>query len=285
MYHYIISIALLIVLAGCSAHEPQQKEVSPAAQVTILLDLSDRLIAHPDQVDRDITLIRGIYEGFRLMVKKERYINTRHRFQILIAHQKEGGIPKLDFEDRLQLDLNKVKTQRVALKKFGEQMEGTLAELYEQASQGVQPSDYQGADLWRFFQDDWKLSVNRKRFQQHYLFILTDGYLDFEEQGNRMQKGKRYTHARFLKQLRRPGWKEKMERQDYGFLLPEGCDLSGLHVALLEVDPRPGFQQESLLLHAVWRKWLGEMHADDSHIVSRQSLKVMQQEIEGMLME
>ena len=104
------------------------------------------------------------------------------------------------------------------------------------------------------------------------LFVISDGYFDFEE-GNRFKKeGNRYTSSVFIKNLReKSDWKKEMEEKDYG-LIPVNKYFNHLKVCVLEVNPKNDNLNETDILKYMWSKWLEEMKIIDFEVNRKSSL-------------
>ena len=93
------------------------------------------------------------------------------------------------------------------------------------------------------------------------LVILTDSYLDFEDNPNVVTKKHRSTSTDFTRYLSRTSdWKTTMEQGDWG-LLPANVKLSNVCVSVVETSPKSLDLDEAPILQEVWRKWLNEMQA------------------------
>lgn len=144
----------------------------------ILLDLSDRLIVQPGQPERDKQIIQQIYTLFEEKVKKELYIKSRDEIKVVIAPQLGSGMKRDVFEDRLYVNMENVKN---FYRKKGEAQRkkdffANLDTLYKEAVFSHVPTDYYGADIWKYFYEDLKVDYSRDTLTENYLFILTDGY-------------------------------------------------------------------------------------------------------------
>ena len=98
----------------------------------------------------------------------------------------------------------------------------------------------------------------------NYLFIITDGYLYFENYKENIKQTNRRPDMQFLSELRNKNWEEKFDKEDWG-LIPLNKQFPNLKVCVLEIAPND-FWNEFDLLKKVWSKWLTEMGIDRNNI-------------------
>jgi hypothetical protein len=171
----------LIVFAfgACKLPAPEKKSATRVKNnFIVLLDLSDRLIVQPDQPSRDKQIIKSLYSLFEEKVKKDLYIKSRDEIKVVIAPQVGSGMKRDVFEDRLYVNMQSL--NNVVRKSQEEQRKenffANLDTLYRRAVFSRKPTDYNGADIWKYFHEDLKQDYSRDTLTKNYLFILTDGY-------------------------------------------------------------------------------------------------------------
>lgn len=169
----------LLAMTACKMPPPEKKS-GPRIKhnFIVLLDLSDRLIVQQNQPDRDKQIIKNLYSIFEENVKKNLYIKSRDEIRVVIAPQLSSGVKRDEFEDRLYVNmanLNNVvrKAQEDQRRK---KFYANLDTLYRKAVFSRRPTDYNGADIWKYFHEDLKNDYSRDSLTRNYLFILTDGY-------------------------------------------------------------------------------------------------------------
>lgn len=173
--HQFISILLCsLILTSCDKckeikGEINEKKVEKQFNYTIILDLSDRIIAE-DQINRDTLLIAKIIESFENDLENG-------KLQIAIATQKEAIITEPDrkiFEASMFIDESK-SIEECANKKS--KLFETLKEVYLKAKFSDKKEDYKGADIFQAF-DDLRLKeeANEKISTTNFIFVITDGY-------------------------------------------------------------------------------------------------------------
>lgn len=257
---FIILIITSFVFASCnSEHEYVQKEPVKPQNYIVLLDLSDRLLS-PNQFEQDIDLIFSVFKKFEENVRRNLVINSKDKFRVVIAPQKGIKYDKFKYEGQLYLDMNiiPVNEKVSGLEAFRAEMKAALNNLYPEAVQGENPSDYQGCDIWKYFNEQLASDIEIKA--ENYLVVLTDGYFDFESYSKKKQIENRYSSTRFFQFLRtKADWKGLAEDKDYG-LIPVDKDFDHLRVCIMEITPKYENLDEADMLIYTWSKWLKEMN-------------------------
>src|SRR5258708_24076892 len=170
---------LIPALVSVKLPSPKKKNVPSMKQnYIVLLDLSDRLIVQQNQPERDKQIIKSLYGLFEEKVRKDLYIKSRDEIKVVIAPQAGSRVKRDVFEDRLYINMQNL--NNVARKAQEDQRRtkffANLDTLYRRAVFSRRPTDYNGADIWKYFHEDLKNDYSRDSLTKNYLFILTDGY-------------------------------------------------------------------------------------------------------------
>lgn len=178
MKNLTIIFAVMVIAASCSPPPPKDKSITEKHNYIVLLDLSDRLIVQKDQPNRDKELLNYIYSQFEERVKKNLYIRSRDEIKVVIAPQKGSGLYRSEFEDKMYVNMDNIPS---VLKRSKEEERrtrflGAVDTLYQKAVFSKRPSDYYGADIWKYFYEDLKTDYSNDSLTKNYLFIFTDGY-------------------------------------------------------------------------------------------------------------
>lgn len=250
----------LLSACNATASDPELPATPPLrTHYLILLDLSDRLL-QPGQSDRDKTILLALKERFIRECKEKTILLSEDRFSIRIASQKHNalGLEEAWFEDSLSLDLSTLDetSRRSALDQFSRNFEDRLNKLYHKATTFSDQKMYQGADLWGYFRDELAMDISQDSNTR--MFLLTDGYLDFENPAGRKQGNRRYTDSGFLRQYRRQNWEQDWENRDEGILSIAIPHSERITLQLLELNPKQDWQDEYPLLCRMWTKWMQE---------------------------
>lgn len=284
----LLCIALLFI--SCGGNAPIDKEPIQR-NVIVLLDLSDRIILNPNQINSDKQTILAILESYISSIKDtiiafDKDFNLiKDKFTIRIADQKATNFNKTSYENDFQFDFGNNKSDNVKyiLQDFQSNLSTKLDELYSVASKSKNPRDYQGADIWKFMNEDLEHLLTSTPNSKNYLFILTDGYLYFENYSGKVSNSNRRTDMKFMNDLRGNNWETKFDTEDYG-LIPLNKKFRNLKVAVLEVNPKD-YWNEYELLKRVWNKWLNEMDIQDNDILvlKSENLQVLKNKVGNFL--
>ncbi|HZY79296.1 MAG TPA: hypothetical protein VFE50_07230 [Cyclobacteriaceae bacterium] len=212
-------------------------------------------------------IITSIFSAFKSAVKKNMYIRSSDQFNIIVAPQKnENQRDIIQMENQLQINLKSFTTgqKKKQFDLFEQGLTSRVKTLYNFAVRGKKTSsDYFGADIWKFFNDDLQDIIVPGAV--NHLFIITDGYIYFEDYGKTQHTKNRHSSCKFMSELREPDWEEKFDREDYG-IIPTSGSYPNLDVMILEIDPEPEFPDEYSMLTKIWKKWLWEMKIKKVHI-------------------
>ncbi len=289
-------IFLLSFLAvSCNEFQQAVKEAKneipppPKDNYIILLDLSDRILTNnQQQVSKDLTVIRNLYGLFKSNLNKKDpshlYYALNDKLKILIAPQKttpgklyeQSGLLRVDLSS--ELPEKKSKLVRESEKTFN----SILPDVYKQALVSKHSSGYTGADIWKYFNED--LSDDLEKDAQNTLFILTDGYMDFEKTEDRPTLNKRYSScAQIINTLKSyPDWNVRFDKEDYG-LMPVVKKFPKLKVVLLQINPNQEWPGEYPLLTKIWTKWFKEMNVDTFSYIKNDNIGEVRESMEKFM--
>ncbi len=240
------------------------KKQKIATQYIVLLDLSDR-ISQDGQIETDKTIIKNLFQNFKKDVFKHLIMNSKDRFQICIAPQKYLGFDKNLESDELTIDLSNFKSAE-KLKKLTsyENLLGSkMDSLYDKAYKGKNPKNYQGSNIWQYFNEELPDVTNEKYLTK--LIVLTDGYFDFEKGNAEIKNDKGSTTTSFISKLRRhENWKEVMKKENY-CILPINQSFKNLKICVTEIRSKEESNlNETEMLKYIWAQWLNSSLIDSN---------------------
>jgi len=159
----------------------------------------------------------------------------------------------------LDMGTTPMATKRQRIDALRAELPRQLTALYADALAGRRkPRDFAGCDIWQYVND--QLPTDLDAAYDNKLIILTDGYLDFENNPRALRDGKRATDSRMLDRLRHDqNWRQSLAKPTEG-LIPVKKPLPNLTVCVAEVHPKFDNLNETDLLIELWNKWLHEMH-------------------------
>jgi hypothetical protein len=251
---YLLSLICISVhFYACNDGKAEQnKQVSTSKKYIILIDLSDRLL-QPIQPAKDIAVFNGVFDAFLRAVEDNMIIRSNDKFITRILFQKNSSLDFETYSDSLSLDLSNYKLgeKKEQLKRFKNQYVGILHRLYAKAQLGNDSKSFEGVDIWKYFNEQMKTDIEASCTNS--VVVLTDGYFDFNDMGQKHQLGNYYTTTGFLSKLKNQTWKS--EAQKTGLIpvkLPKNvkwvvCGISSKH-------PEDQLMNEKLSFF--WQKWL-----------------------------
>lgn len=246
----ILPLILVMLPAGCRLPAPEKKETAVRVKhnYIILLDLSDRLIVQDRQPQRDQQIVHELYQVFEDRVRQNLYIKSRDEIKVVIAPQLGAGLNRNLFEDRLYVNMENIPNvyRRVREEERRAQFFAHLDTLYRQAVFSSDPSDYHGADIWKYFYEDLKMDFVNDANTENYLFILTDGY--------------------------------PIVGKNRSKLLDVKHQFPGLRIVLLEASPREKDMEWDRIM-AVWQEWFDGMDIESYTLIKRGSLTKEMEEV------
>ncbi|MBN1415342.1 MAG: hypothetical protein JW973_09595, partial [Bacteroidales bacterium] len=161
---FLLSIAGVFLLNMCKPPvPPDSRIINRKHNIILLLDLSDRIIVQEDQPARDKEIIRYLYNVFEDKVRKDLYIKSRDEIKVVIAPQLGSGLPYDIFEERLFVNMESInnfqrrKEEEIRRNDFY----ANLDTLYRKAEFSSVPTEYYGADIWKYFYEDLKDDYSR----------------------------------------------------------------------------------------------------------------------------
>jgi len=267
-----IIITLLIAIISLSKISAQTADKT---NYVIILDLSDRILS-PNQVKLDMAGIIEIFTKFERDVRNQLIIKSNAKFSIHVLSQNNSPLNAFYYNEALSIDMSQysIADKRVALDNFKKQFVPILNELYKDAKFSDKKTDYNGVDIWKYFNES--LSYSLFNNYQNTVVVLTDGYFDFEANSYVKKSGCRYTSTQFLHSLQINDWKMLAENKDYG-LLKVKCSFPATKVLVVGVNPKTKSLDEQEKLHYFWSKWISEMHMSIAIINRSTSLQIKQQ--------
>lgn len=225
----------------------------------VLLDLSDRILVDR-QVEYDSAMVIQSFNLYEQKAKAGLLVNSKDRFQVMIAPQADVKYNRDVICDDLTFDLSKIKAgEKVkALKEFKNSLSDKIHQLYETARFSNVSKDYSGSQLWQYFNDELPMLTSDDRTTQ--LILLTDGYFDFENKTPELKDGNKSTKSNFIEILRSSGldWKNKISSEKYGILPIQKKNIVNLNVITLGIRSKNSNLREQDILIEIWNNWLAE---------------------------
>jgi hypothetical protein len=299
MARYLTTIIMTIIcawsLTGCNEIEEAVKDAKkdgsspPKDNYMVLLDLSDRILYNnQQQVPKDIQVIQSIYAAFKSKLNAKDptrlYFTVNDKLKLMVAPQRTTASDVYDLAGNLRLSLSSAQPEQKAkmLEETEKNFNTFLPQIYKKAVISNNSTSYAGADIWKYFNED--LQDDLEKDAQNTLFIITDGYMDFESLQGRASRNNRYTSCtQIINNLKKaPDWNSRFKEGDYG-LLPVNKRFPNLKVIVLELNPKDDWTGEYNLLTTIWSKWFNEMGIKSFAFIKDDNINEINESIEKLL--
>jgi len=254
-----------------------------------LLDLSDRILYNnQQQVPKDIQVVQSIYAAFKSKLNAKDptrlYFTVNDKLKVMVAPQRTTASDVYDMAGNLRLALAAAQPEQKAkmLEETEKNFNTLLPQIYKKAVISNNSTAYAGADIWKYFNED--LQDDLEKDAQNTLFIISDGYMDFESLSGRASRNNRYTScAQIINNLKKaPDWNSRFKEGDYG-LLPVNKRFPNLKVIVLELNPKDDWTGEYNLPTTIWSKWFNEMGIKSYAFIKDDNINEINESIEKLL--
>jgi hypothetical protein len=263
----------IIFIGSCTQHsKTEQKTAIKPMNLVVLLDLSDRLTT-PEQVQRDTQLLHHIYRLFENRARRQFFIQSKDRLQVLVAPQKTLPANIENFESRLRILMPEVPLKERAsfLKKNERIFFDAIDSLYAAAGKRT-ASEYSGSDIWKFFDQYLRNYMVHDTGTINKVVVLTDGYFDFESLKDKKQQGCRYSYSGAIMRQARNSKNNYRQLFDSCGLIPVVFNQPNISVLAAEISPKLSFETEAGILEALWLAWVKNMHIAPSQVIRKSDL-------------
>ena len=234
--------------------------------IIVIIDTSDRVSKerHPDQIERDINILREIVDQFYELVKptimKGGTIKTPHRLTFVVPEQPRILDPPNEIINKLTIEAPKKRSENPEFQEKKKELIDAISELYDHVQQHPQT----GSDIWDWFRSQAKPSFSEDH--QNLIICLSDGYLNFDIDIEARRRKRTYMRVGVLRDD--PQAVNKIKNESEG-LRPVGpfSDLNikflMLEIQLREEDGVRHFQDFDII-QAYWETWLNTMGIKDT---------------------
>lgn len=189
VYSIIIAAMGVVSLAVCEGckPEPPKPQIEPKhLNISIYLDLSDRIVRNmaPSPKDRDIEIVKHITEIVKKHTIDQRILPSKDRIKVFFYPAPAN--PKIALlSDNLEMDMGDAQPaeKKKILATFQDQFINSLNQIYNAT---IQNQNWIGSDIWGFFKkqvDQYCIKPNMRNI----IVILTDGYIYHNQ--NKIQQG------------------------------------------------------------------------------------------------
>jgi len=279
-FHYLLLIVFTSSVFNSCIEDPKSDKfvhhhefpnLSPNRDnlnISVLLDLSDRI--NPEKYPspamefylRDVGYLRSIAENFEAHVINKKMIKIDDKLQVFIDPEPSDNTLNTKL-NALKISFDKSDVTKKRILETCRKYDSISTLMYEAA---IKDDDYVGSDTWRFLKNKVKDYCIEEGYR-NILVILTDGYIFHKNTKMKEDYRTTYLTPQDVKRFgfNKPGWKEKFEQKDYGFVAANE-NLSDLEVLVLGINPDIKNPYEEDVIRVYWSKWLEEMQVKNFEI-------------------
>lgn len=242
--------------SGGSDKDSVQSQAPKPLNISVFLDLSDRLICQDEQgkdnpishLTRDTAIINNLVDMFKDKCVEDKIAENKNHFQVLFYPMPDATNVQ-SLAQNLNVDMAEIKEpakKKEALLSMKDDFSKSLSAIYNAT---IEKSDWIGCDIWGFFCNK-NAKVDNLCIRKDYrnvLVILTDGYIYHKD--NCINKGTSYSYV--TSKLLDSGLIESL-------MMPRTKKLDNLEVLMLEVNPGDPKRHDKLVdLLEDWFKKMG----------------------------
>lgn len=244
---FIIFAIALFFITSIASCEKKKAETQPTLNISVYLDLSDRLTRdlQPNQTYRDTAIINYIVDYFRGKTLGPAILKSENKMKIFF-YPTPNKTEISTLAQGLSVDIGEKQgvDKRRALEGMKDVFSKNLGQIYKET---LNEKNWVGCDIWDFFSNKKVDNLCIKDGARNILVILTDGYIFAEN--NKIKEDNAYSYI--LPQT----------------LVVEGSSLidrrqgelkgKGLEVLMLEVNPYQPNQRDKMV--NVLENWIKSM--------------------------
>ena len=261
----LITVVVLSLLAcGCNRKNitdttPTKKTEETQLNITILLDLSDRIIRNPDAKINDIGNIKTITEFFKSNMVSLGAYKAKGKIKVFL-YPLPADADINSTVNNLKLDCSNMdnKGRKVVHDTITELYEQNLKEIYEQT---IATGTWQnGSDIWGFFKDGVHRCIDERNTNyRNILIVFTNGYLWANGRNDLDLTNTTSIQPRYLTRWHRNPNNWERERNSIKIKTIRE-DLQDLEILVLGIkaDNPQHLIDEDILIY-LWEKWVKEM--------------------------
>ena len=186
LFVIIMSVVAVLGFSGCEGNEDgkktenHQEETSKPLNISVFLDLSDRLkneTSGMKQCEKDTAIVNNIVDLFKDQVLENKIIGSKDCFKVFFYPQpSDSKINALATQMEYDFAKMEIKLKKHELEAMKRTINANLNEIYTFT---IEKDKWPGCDIWGFFKDKVKPLCIKSDYR-NVLIILTDGYIYHE---------------------------------------------------------------------------------------------------------
>lgn len=252
-------LALIFMLVACGTKDNEgctpKTETGPTPlNLTVYLDLSNRLVVTPDQQqkgysqkDRDLAIVDQLVKEFVSHSKDTFQLPYSQDIFEVIAYPVPSDSNINTLLEKLKTDCPSYKEKYQARSKrlltMEDSIHNTLNTIYDRT---IAEQQWPGADIWGFFSNGAARTRCVRKGYRNVLVVITDGYI--YHKNNRIDRGN--AHSYIL---------NSTLADSTASLIAQGKGLGDLEVLFMELERPAAHPEYRDRMHKIIGDWLGAM--------------------------
>jgi hypothetical protein len=183
---------LCFSLNSCSGKKKEKKAEPKPLNISIFLDLSDRLTRdmQPSQMSRDTAIVGYVVDYFKKQTLGPSILKSKNSIKVFFYPTPHSSdIATLSHELNINMENYNGKEKRIKLEEMKGLFQRNLTQIYNKT---LLEKEWIGCDIWDFFSSKKVDAQCIKKDARNIMIILTDGYLYAEN--NKIEKGNSYSY-------------------------------------------------------------------------------------------
>lgn len=183
---------LCFSLNSCSGKKKEKKAEPKPLNISIFLDLSDRLTRdmQPSQMSRDTAIVGYVVDYFKKQTLGPSILKSKNSIKVFFYPTPHSSdIATLSHELNINMENYNGKEKRIKLEEMKGLFQRNLTQIYNKT---LLEKEWIGCDIWDFFNSKKVDAQCIKKDARNIMIILTDGYLYAEN--NKIEKGNSYSY-------------------------------------------------------------------------------------------
>lgn len=236
-------LTTIVGLSACSSTSENKQPAEEPLNISVILDLSDRLITNKvqPQMERDTAIIGYLCDVFKSKTLGKQILTSKNKMRVLFYPT--PIIPEINsLARKLSVDISQYKgvDKRDMIETMHSTFINSLLPIYEKT---INDSKWLGCDIWDFFSSGKVKTQCMEKGSRNIIVILTDGFL--YHANNVIKEGDALSYV--LPKILNPN----------SSLIVRCNDLQDLEVLMLEVNTQNPTQRNQLV--KVLKDWFQNM--------------------------
>ena len=255
---------------GTQQPQEENNETDKQLNITILLDLSDRIEptkypSSPEHFERDIEVVNYFTELFKKDMEKKGAFMARGKMKVIFSPRPYDSEIN-NIAEKLSIDLSKTKNTKEKKAIFDNVSLNYKENLSKIYTKTIETKQYLGSDTWRFFKNDvTDYCIEKDDNYRNILVLVTDGYIYHVDSKDQNDKRTQFLTPNYIQQERvnligeSNIVKQRIKKYDYGYSVSRS-DLANLEIIALEISPSPKRKNDEDVIKEYLSKWFTEMN-------------------------